>query len=243
MTDATSATNDPNAFEFDLSALQEAIAHAPDAGFINLNYGQLTVLPQIVSWGKDPNDPTQRVKHARPMIKGDHADDKRGETLELQFSINVGEFNPALTFSYERNIPVRNSTAKDKSDWTEIVEPALIKVLGKDWLKKVVERPYVCVEDVVNCNGTVSKKSKKPLTVPKLIAVYANAAECAAARDKQYGSAAGSAESELTAVVDQVKGLINAMAGDLDEVSKILKTQPPYTNYDADQLLALALAG
>jgi hypothetical protein len=232
------SNEDNEVVEFDLGAIQEAIDNAPDAGFVNQNFGKMTMYPQIVSWGKDSKG--ARVKHARPMKKGDKAGN--GESTEMFFSIDISEFNPALTFAYERNVAIRNSTAKDKSDWTEIVQPSLVATFGSNWLAKAVSHPYVCVEDVANCNGATSKKTGKVITVPKVIATYASAVECKAARDAKYAGAAGadSADAELTAVVDQVKGLITAMGGELEQVHALLTTQAPYNKYDADQLLALA---
>jgi len=225
-------------YTFDLDAINEAITNAPDAGFVNQNYGKLTMYPKIVSWGK-PGADGKKEKHERPMKSGDKAGP--GESIEMFFHVDIAEFNPALNFAYERNVAIRKSTAKDKSDWTEIVEPSLVAVFGADWLKQAVARPYVCIEDVANCNGATSKKSGKVLTVPKVIARYANAVECKAARDAKYSpSGEDAANAELQAVVDQVRGLLDAMGGEVEAVRGLL-TNPPYNKFDAEQLLALAL--
>lgn len=226
--------------EYDLNAIGAAIAEAPDAGFVNANYGRVTVLPQIVSWSKQKDPQTGKSKKiVRPMTKGDAP--KNGESLELLIAVDIAEFNPALEFRYERNIAIRKSTPKDKSDWTEIVEPSLIAVFGKDWLSKVVARPYVQIEDVANVNGITSKKSpNKVLTVPKFVAAYASMIECKAARDARYSSGSESdAEAALNAAVDQVRGLITALDGDLDGVRALL-SNPPFNAFDSEQLITLA---
>lgn len=238
------ATPDAPEFDanaFDLGAITQAISDAPDAGYINQNFGRMTLLPQIVHWTRKPDGTREKV--ARPMTKGQNPDPNKGESLELKITVDISEFNPALEFSYERNVTVRNSTDKDKSDWTEIVEPAFVAVLGKGWLAKALERPYVCIEDVANVNKAVSKKSGKVLTVPKLIAVYANAAECKLARDARYNTGTeNDPNAALNAVVDQVKQLMNALGGDMVELEKAL-ANPPFNTYDASTLVALALAG
>ena len=230
--------SDEKEVEFDLAEISEAINNAPDAGFVNVNFGKLTMYPQIVKWGKNADG--SRTATKRPMKKGDKAGP--GESIEMYFNVNISEFNPALDFAYERNVAIRKSTAKDKSDWTEIVEPSLIAVFGASWLAKAVSRPYVAIEDVANCNGATSKKSGKVLTVPKVIMAYASAVQCKAARDAKYATVDGAAnaDAELTAVVAQVKGLVSAVGGDMDTVRGLL-ANAPYNKYDADQLMALAL--
>lgn len=241
MTDTTNASSNPEVFEFDLGQINEAIANAPDAGFVNQNFGRLTAYPIYASWGKDASG--NRVKTTRPMTRGSKAGP--GESTEMFFKVDIAEFNPALTFAYERSVAVRKSTALAKSDWTEITEPSLIDVFGKDWTAKIMARPYVCVEDVANCNGAVSKKSNKVITVPKFIAVYDSVLECKAARDTKYaptGDVAATVDAEMTAVVAQVKELLAAMGGDVATVHGLLTSQPPYNKFDADQLLAAANA-
>jgi len=223
-------------FEFSEDALDDAVANAPEAGFVNVNFGRLTVLPYIVSWGK--KDPTtgKSPKLSRPMKPGDKV--KEGEYTEIKFRVDIAEFNPALNFSYERAVPVRKSSSRAQSDWSEIVEPGLISVLGPKWIAAAKGRPYVAVEDTPNINGKANDKGKI-FGVPKVVAVYANAAECAAARELRFSGAGGNhADAELTALVDQVRGLLSAV-GDVDEVRKLL-AQPPFGNHDADKLLALA---
>jgi hypothetical protein len=226
----------PN-YDIDETSLASAVENAPEAGFVNVNFGRLTATAQIISWGaKDPAT-NKSQKLVRPLKPGDSA--KEGETTELKFSVNIAEFNPVLTFAYERTVPIKVSSARAKTDWTEIVQPSLIAVFGSNWIKIIKQQPYVAVEDAVNFNGNTSAKTGKAYGVPKFLATFANSAECKAARDARYSSGHSNADAELTAVVEQVKGLISAV-GNVDDVRPLLSAEP-YNKYDADQLLALAL--
>src|SRR5574341_1006516 len=137
------------------STVQDAADNAPEAGYANINYGRLDVIPRAVSWHttEEYNDQGKKKREStkRDMKEGDTL--KEGESLELNFIVNISELNPNIQFEYERNVTVRKS-GRVKTDWSEIVEPSLIAVFGKQWAKAILGKGlYVEVEGVPNVAG------------------------------------------------------------------------------------------
>lgn len=225
---------------FDAKTLNSAVENAPEAGFVNINYGKLTVEANIVSWvggDKKANPPVKATKQTRPMKAGEQPGPR--EKIELTFKVDIQEFNPALTFQYDRNVTIEKTNTKtgDKTDWSEIVLPSLLKVFGANWAEALAAYPYVAVEDTPNAMGKTAA-SGKVFSVPMFIAKYANAAECAKARDDKF-SANEPAGKFPKDTVEQVKGLLASMGGDTAQALTMLKMQP-FGAYDADELLAEA---
>jgi hypothetical protein len=224
---------------YDPSQLIDASDNAPEAGFAPVNYGKLDVVINAISW-KD------KVKGVRPLKAGEKA--SNGETLELEFSVEIAEFNPALEFKYTRNVPIRKS-GRQLADWAEIVLPSLEKVFGGNgaWAKAILAHPYVEVEDAPNINGGVSK-SGKVWGVPKFLSTFKTTAECQAARDKRFGPSgtSGTAPANVPSgtpdatVIGQVRSLIQSVGEKM--AHDMLAEKKPFGDFDADQLIALAKA-
>lgn len=223
---------------YDPDALDKMIAEAPEAGAIFYNYGKLSITPQAVKWVT--NDEGARVPERREL--GKDGELKQGEGLELTLKVELGEVNPALEFDYERTIAVKKSSARQVTDWTEIVEPSLKKVFGDKWATATSKKQfYVCVEDAPNATGAKSKKTGKVFGVPKFIAKFNSLAECVADREKR---SAGKAEAHSNgkvpdSVVAQVKNLMTSVSGNRDMALKMLATKP-FGDYEAETLLDAA---
>ena len=222
-------------FDFDADTLNAAIAAAPEAGFVNVNFGRLTIKPMIVEWGAKDTATGKSKKVVRALRPGEKSDN-----IEIHIIVDIREFNQALEFDYDRNVPLRKSSDRGKSDWTEIVEPALVQLLGQHWTQVAKTHPYVAVEDVPNVNKMTSKSTGKVYNVPKLIAVYSSMLECKTARDARYSGSSKAADEEMKSVVEMVRGLISAVGGNLEEVRPLLDTEP-YNKYNAEQLIVLAM--
>ena len=225
---------------YDPSQLIEANDNAPEAGFASVNYGKLDVTINAISW-KD------KVKAVRALKSGEKA--SNGETLELEFSVDIAEFNPALEFKYTRNVPIRKS-GRQLADWAEIVLPSLEKTFGGNgaWAKAILAHPYVEVEDCPNINGGTSK-SGKVWGVPKFLSTFKTSAACQAARDKRFGqsgTASGTAPANVASgtpdatVIGQVKSLIQSVGEKM--AHDMLAEKKPFGDFDADNLIALAKA-
>jgi len=235
--------------DFDFDLLNELVEEAPQAGFgPNINYGKCTMEVQIMAW--ETVDDARSPK-PRPFVKGEQL--KQGEYLQIEFHIDVTEFNPALQNEYKRRVDIRKSGPKAQTDWSETVEPSLLKVFGKDWAKKIGKGVYVEVEDAetVQLDKTGKPKSFTAQsgkvyvnTVPRFLHVFKSKAECQAAREERYSKANGSSgnidlDSGIPAdVVATAKGLIQAVG--LKQAEGILSTTPPYNAYDTEELIQAA---
>lgn len=235
--------------DFDSELLQEMADNAPQAGYgPNVNFGKLTVIPTIISWKETGETFTDdsgkekkvRVVQERPLKKGDKADTGKGEYIRLKFMVNIQEFNPGLEWSYERDVDMKVSGPRAKTNWSEIVLPSLIATFGDDWSKKIVKSPYVSVEDADDFNGTVSKKSGKILSCPKFIAVYRNRSECEKAWRDKYSKKSESSDGAIPdEVIGQVKGLVTAVGNNIEQAVEMLNNKP-FGNYDPKELLKAA---
>lgn len=222
--------------------IQGMAENAPEAGFAAVNFGKLTVTPLVVSWATETKDGAEiRVANKRPLAENEEL--AEGQQMEFLFSVDISEFNPALTWAYERSVPVKRSGVKVKTDWSEIVLPSIISVFGEKWAEKFAKQPYVCIEDVENFNGNTSKKSGKVLLIPKFVALYKNKAECLAAREKRFPKReeAGVAETtEIPAIViTSTKALIESIG---EDAARKALANHPFGDYDPDTLIALAKA-
>lgn len=224
---------------YDPDQLGQLADSAPEAGFAPINYGKLTVDAKVLTWKRTEGEPSTPVR--TDLKKGQVL--ARGETLELTFTVDIAEFNPALQFEYARSVSVQKSSARQKTDWTEIVEPSLIATFGKDWPKAISTKPYVEVEDAVNINGKLSK-SGKAFGVPKFLKKYANAAACQKAREERFGTAAAPATDATPgippdAVVTQTVNLIKGIGA---AAARPMLDNHPFGNFDPDVLFAMAQA-
>ena len=206
---------------------------APEAGFVNTNFGKLICTPVVVTW-KTVDD--VRSVDKRPLKDGEELQD--GEQLELNFKVLISELNPALTFEYERSVPIKNSGSQ-KTDWDEIVRPSLEKVFGKNaWADAIEKQPYVAVDDTPNLAGRASSAGKV-YGVPKIVAKYASKAECEKAKDLRYHKKEEVASSEPTAdAIEQAKSLIASVG---DKKARTMLDKKPFGDFDPDTLFALAM--
>ena len=218
--------------------LNEAIENAPEAGFVNINYGKLEFAVQVLSW-----------KDKKPVrIPYDEDTDlKKGESLELSFKVGISELNPKIDFDYERQVRIVKSSATAKSDWTETVEPSLVKVFGKDWATVLTGKKqfYVAVEDVPTVTGNKTKlrddgSGGTLYKTPKFVAKFKNLAECKAARDEKFGAADDSDDSDdgdiPASIIKKAKAAWKAVDED-EDTFKTLMENAPYDDYDVDELL------
>ena len=212
---------------------------APEAGFVNINFGKLVVKPMVVKWlDKDG----VRTPDKRELKDGEELQD--GEQLELDIKVLISELNPALAWDYHKNVTVKNSGTQ-KTDWNETVRPSFERVFGKTvWADALEKQPYVAVEDVPNLAGK-SSDAGKVYGVPKVIARYASKEECIKARDARYPKKAeGETAVEVDSgnppqsVIEQAKSLVASVGR--DKALKML-SKKPFGDYDADTLFALAV--
>ncbi|HEY6020429.1 MAG TPA: hypothetical protein VIY48_11115, partial [Candidatus Paceibacterota bacterium] len=146
------------------TTVQEAVENAPEAGYANVNFGRLIFTPMRVTW-----ETVDGARHPtkEPFKDGDSIGER--ESLEFNVVVKISELNTQLDFDYERNVAVRKS-GRVKTDWSEIVEPSLIAVFGKEWHKvfKAGKTIWVEVEDVPNVAGKASAQGKV-YGVPKFL--------------------------------------------------------------------------
>ncbi len=221
------------------SYLQQAADAAPEAGFAPVNFGKLIVEPFVKSFG------TGGDKHAPPTIEPMKDGQKLApnQILVFKFTVNISELNPALQFEYERDVNIQKS-GRNKTDWSEIVLPSLVKVFGDNWGEAVSKQPYVEVEDVPNVNGTVAKSSGKVLGVPGFLRAFKSKADCQKAREARFGSAAVASSASTNggasipdAVVAQVKSLVSSVG---EETALTMLANKPFGDYEPDDLLKAA---
>ncbi len=221
--------------DYIVNKLADYIDNAPEAGFVPINYGPLETTPQVLKW--EENSDGVRRPNREPLGKGQNVPE--GATLEMGFTVELPDMNPNLEFNYERSIAVRRSSAREKSDWSEIVEPSLVAAFGKDWVKRIVgKKVYVEVEDVPNYNGRVTKAGKV-WSVPKFLAAYKDKAQCEKARTKRFGQSSNSSKGSSDipdAVVAQVEGLLKSVGE--DTARKMLEGKP-FGDYDPETLMSL----
>lgn len=229
--------------------VQKMAEEAPEAGFPQVNFGQLTAVPVVIRWSSNTSEDGTVVRSPERRALKDGETLAEGEGLEIQFKVEISELNPQLEFDYERSVPVRKS-GRVKTDWAEIVLPSLEKVFGKDWGRAIIgKHPYVLVEDVTNIAGK-SSKSGKLLGVPKFLAVYKNREECKTARDARFTkpvtAVAVPEEESATAVqmptpdekiIKQVKSLVGSVGA---TAAKKMLEGHPFGEFDPDYLLEQA---
>lgn len=214
------------------------VDEAPAAGFINTNFGKLTVTPIVVRW-EEKDGVRAPIKHA--LKEGEALKD--GESLELKFVVNISELNPSLTFEYERTIQIRNNGSQ-KTDWAEIVLPSLEKVFGKGWASVIETQPYVSVEDANNVAGRSNPNNGKIYQVPRFTARFESKAACEAARELRYhkkDAGEAVAEDDTAPTAEAIKQAVSLIASVGEKKAKKMLEKKPFGNYDADVLFALAM--
>jgi hypothetical protein len=114
---------------------------------------------------------------------------KNDRFTEVQFSIDVQEFNPNLKFVYERKVSIMGGK---KSDWAKTVKPSIDKVFGKGKTLDQLSGLYVEAREVPQIRddeyNTIEFKR-----------VFKNRDEAFAAYNAKTGGGASSAPSAAPA--------------------------------------------
>lgn len=251
---------------FDFDALDEAINNAPVAGFGPRSvFGKWTFDLAILSWKGEKGS---RKLNTRPFKNGDKADKSKGEYFQITFSCDVPELNPMVTKPWTRKVDIKqsNKSNKDQSkwtltDWTEIVEPSLKAIFGKDWLKVMAKGIYAealeatTVEvdyktgdlrgfDAKEPDPTTGETRHFTNSVPQFVNKFKSKADCIAAYTEKYKKAdddmSFGPDGEIPVKdINDVKGLIGAIE-DKDQLIDILTTNTPFNQYDLTALLTAA---
>ena len=140
-----------------------------------VNFGKLTAEARYIQWvDSSPVDLTVAEYRALP---------NRDKSIELQFQVDIQEFQPALEFSYERKLRVGDA------DWWNILLPSIEETVGKGAkgiksLDKILNQ-YVQVADVLQ-HPTERRPDPKYKTL-KLLEVYDSREACHAAWAERFG--------------------------------------------------------
>lgn len=248
--------------------IKKYVKEAPVAqGGTNINFGALTAEPVVVTFHGKGVKPTK-------LTLAEYAEERdtdpaeveleENDQLQIHFSIAVQELNPNLTFpSVDRDIAIIASGPKVKTDWSEIVEPSLVKVFGANWEEalfgkgnKPAKPVYVAAEMVDSLRPAKQNPDGTPgkvYTMPRFIAKYATREECEEARDERYGKPADVEGADIDVededddtpefpanVLKQVWGLYKSGKKNDRNVLGLIAKNKQWNAYDADELLAAA---
>jgi hypothetical protein len=232
--------------DFDFDLLNELVDEAPTAGFgPQVNFGKCTMEVIIMAW-KDVDG--TRKADSRPFTKGEQL--KNGEYLQITFKVDVTELNPMLTNEYKRRVDVKKSGPKSRTDWSEIVEPSLLSVFGKDWTKRIGKGVYVMVEDAEtvqvdrqgNLKSFTTKEGKTYVnTVPRFLVAYKSKAECEAARAERFTKKENGTLDLGNDIPENVIAKVRTVLGygvSDEQLRGILQAEFP--TYEVDDLIAAA---
>lgn len=255
--------------------VKKMVEEAPTVtGRPNVNFGPTTITPIVVHWmgqGQTPiKTPLAQYMQEHGLDEDDDIElDPAKESFQLHFDCDVSELNPSLAFHYERDVKITesNKTNKDPkkwllTSWSEIVHPALEKVLGKDWYNKALPNGkkaapvlFLAIESVDQVEPI--KEGKKSFGVPKIIGIYKDLDELRKARDERYpprdeeGAMAFGEDEEgeddadegfPEEVLEQVRQLYKSCRKNEKQTLKIMQGSEDYEDYDPKELLAAALA-
>lgn len=251
---------------FDYNLLDEIINNAPTAGFgPRVQYGKITLSIIVNKFNKNTSK-----YDTRPYKSGERL--KEGEYFQFTFESDMSEINDALTNPYKRRVDVRRSSNKGKegevlTDWSEIVEPSLLAVFGKDWYKTMLTKGVYAEWEDAN-TVEIDRKTKKLKgfyrqdkatkeyildeagnqiylvnSVPRFLRSFKSKAECQAAHDERYtkkedAMAFGDDGKIPDEVINTVVGLLQAVDG--QNAIDILTENAPYNLYDLTELLTAA---
>lgn len=242
----------PN-FDFDL--LNEAIENAPQVGFgPNVVFGKCLLSIFVTSYNREANKFNEVEWDGTSALQP-------GENFRFVFTVNVAEFNPALTREWVRRVDMRNSGRKSDgttknpkalADWEEIVKPSLIKTIGADWSKKLLKGVYVQIEEaetvVLDKSGNPKSFTTKPAdgsegktyvnTAPRFVAAFKSKAECAAAREERFGKKnedeAGEDEAGETVtkkMITEFKTLVSSLDNDVNQAIELADSNNLYPGF------------
>jgi len=180
----TGPTGNPAIDDLWLQDLEQE-AQAAEAFSVRINYGKLTVKPSRHTHWQDINGVRTPVEVTVEQFRQLSTRDR---TLELEFSVDIKEFNPTLEFEYTRRVNVSGGN----TDWNKIVQPSLAKLLDKNTMKSYVKvmntinGKYVEVQDVPQIKG-------EDFNTIKFLRIFPDRGECFKAWGERFGKDATSA--------------------------------------------------
>jgi hypothetical protein len=114
---------------------------------------------------------------------------KNDRFTEVQFSIDVQEFNPNLKFVYERKVSIMGGK---KSDWAKTVKPSIDKVFGKGKTLDQLSGLYVEAREVPQIRDD-------EYNTVEFVRVFKNRDEAFAAYNAKTGGGASASPSAAPA--------------------------------------------
>ena len=192
-------TTAPAVDDFDVAGQAEEEAAAASG---RSNYGKLTLRARFLAWAD--GHPTE-VDAATYNTLG-----PRQRSLEYVFAVDVQEFKPDLSFTYERKVGVGSL------DWNKILKPSIESVFGagsteKDSLPATLRKlhgAYVCVDDVPQ-TPTRNRPDRSKYNTVKLVTVFETREACHAAWVEKYGAASSNGNGHASAIADVPPGYTN----------------------------------
>lgn len=183
--------------EFDaawLDILADAEQEATES-FERWQFGKLDVTPRYLKWVESDGK-----RKPQEISAADYASaQKRQRSLELVFSVDIQEFNPALEWEYSRRVGVGSL------DWKQVLVPSIEAIVGEGAMAGdkmgatlgQLRGKYVRVKDVLQ---TPTKKNPNPeFRTISFDTIYDNRDECYSAWYAVYGGSADGASDELAA--------------------------------------------
>jgi len=169
-------------------------ASAADKRGVKVNFGQLTIKPFRFTHWQDDGSGNRTPIEVKPEQYGNLPTGSR--SMDLEFSINVKEFNPSWENPYERRCRIGSK------DWYATIRPSIEAILGKGSMAEGkysgtladLNGKYVETNDVPQKekDGTDSTE----WNMIKLITVFSSRSECFAAWQERFG---GNGEEAPTA--------------------------------------------
>jgi hypothetical protein len=166
-----------------------------------LNFGKLTIgAPRYVRFKRDAGGNFQErlevtAEQYHQLVSNPAT--KEEMQYEVNFEIDVKEFNPNLSFDYQRYVAIKGG----KSDWNKVVKPSLETILGKakvadfGGLLDYLNGKYVQVADVPQVR-------KSDFNTIEFKAIYNNQDECFQAWNEVYGGRVGRPSATAEGTVD-----------------------------------------
>jgi hypothetical protein len=184
MSDEKELLQDGDAFDEEWLGILGDAEQEAEAGRERLQYGKLTVAPRYVKW--IPQDGTRKPQEISPAVYRDTPDRQR--SLEVVFSVEIQEFNPALDWTYERNVSVGSA------DWHRILKPSVEELTGEGSMDAEhmgatlgqLRGKYVAIADVPQ---TKVRDDGKVFRTAKFVKIFDGRDACRAEWYERYGAA------------------------------------------------------
>jgi len=171
--------------DFDaLAAAAEAAVEDAEKSQVKSQFGKLAIEPRYLKWEDGVPEECD--------VKEYMATAGRSRTMEIEFGIDIQEFNPDLEWTYERRVRVGST------DWWKILKPALEEIPGfENGLSKgnmaetlgKLNGSYVHAHDVLQ---SPTKKQPDPeYKTIKIVHVFESRDECYAEWKSIFGDSVG----------------------------------------------------